>query len=764
MAIRLGWWALCVWLVAGCDRCGSCGSNTQADDARAALALPDVFKGYETHLDLVKHAHLADVYHHGLFVDFGTPARDKYTVGQWRTGWVDDSRSGDATFSRVGETGRVFFPWHAVEDLTLRFRMYGVGTQAMTVFLNNTQVGVVHLNEGAQFHDYDLHVPSTAVKSGENYLLVRFGGSQRVDGKDISAAVQSLRVMSKGAPTTTAYRAPTFGTMVQTVAMDGVQRMSVANRAPTVVSYYLQVPTEGRLGFGVAVEGDSQVPVNIRIQAEGEPSHELFSGNAEARWTDRLLSLDRWEGKVVRLDLVAEGTSKGRVAWSALQLLTPEAKPVERATPKNLVVVLVDTLRADKLKAFDGSSRVKTPVINALAEKGVVFENAQSAENWTKPSVASVLTGLYPVTHGAKTDSAKLPESALVLSEHLRSQGFRTGSFIANGYVSNKFGFDQGWNHYTNYIRESKSTEAENVFREAGEWIEANRDKKFFAYVHTIDPHVPYDPPAEFLSMYDRRTDYDGQVSARKTPDLLSDAKRNPPRVTFTGSDVRRLKGLHDGEISYHDVYLGKFIQKLKALGVWEDTLFVFTSDHGEEFDDHGSWGHGHSVYQELLHVPLMFYGKGVPVRRVPNTVGTVDITSTVTELMGLLPMPGNEGRSLVPFMDGHPTPYPTVAFSDFLDDRRVIRAGRWKLVLRGINGTLFDLASDPGEQNPLDRNRVPIGMRYCRIMQGQFLGADNLTQWLHGTSQQSGASLERENAEMDETTKEQLRAIGYGN
>jgi arylsulfatase A-like enzyme len=474
--------------------------------------------------------------------------------------------------------------------------------------------------------------------------------------------------------------------------------------------------------------------------------------------------MDAYAGKIVRIDVHAGGNGAGRVAWGPLSILTPNAEEAPQRNAKNVVVLTIDTLRADKLRPFNPSSRVHTPILDRIAAQGSVFLNAQSAENWTKPSVASILTGLYPASHGAKTSEARLPRQALLLSEHLQSQGFATGGFIANGYVSDKFGFDQGWDRYTNYIREQKSTEAENVFKEAGDWIEENRGKRFFAYIQTIEPHVPYDPPDQFLRMYDPNT-YSGQISPRQTPDLLVKAKHNPPRVTFTQRDQQRLEALHDGEITYHDSEMGKFIERLRNLGVWGDTLFVVTSDHGEEFNDHGSYGHGHSTYQELLHVPLLFHMPGlVPANKIAETVGTLDIPTTVLAGLGLPDMPASEGIDLFGHMRGAPPAGPTVGFSDFLDDRRVITAGRWKLVLRGINASLFDLQSDPGEQGELDRHDHPIAMRYCRTMLGQFLGATNRQNWLLPEQGAAAPALQRENAEMDETIRGQLEALGYAN
>jgi arylsulfatase A-like enzyme len=427
---------------------------------------------------------------------------------------------------------------------------------------------------------------------------------------------------------------------------------------------------------------------------------------------------------------------------------------------------LVDTLRADRLAAYNPRSRVKTPAFDQFAKEGTLFVNAQSPENWTKPSVASVLTGLYPTTHGAKQSESRLPDAVSMISEVFKQQGVKTATFLANGYVSDKFGFGQGWDFYTNYIRENKSTTAENVFKEAGNWIETHKDERFFVYIQTIDPHVPYDPPANFLAMYDPEP-YTGIISPRKTADQLEQAKRNPPTLTFNDRDRQHLEALQDGEITFHDEHFGHFVERLKKLGVYDQVLFVVTADHGEEFHDHGSYGHGHSVYQELLHVPLMFRRPGVIPggKRIEETVGTVDVTPTVLASAGIAVPDVMEGRNRMPHMLGQLPAVPAVAFSDFLDDRRVIRAGRYKLILSGINATFFDLQADPGEKDELSAQGHTIARRYCRILLGQFLGARNLRDWLSADQPKAATQrFKQEASEIDEKTRKELKALGYAN
>jgi arylsulfatase A-like enzyme len=201
-------------------------------------------------------------------------------------------------------------------------------------------------------------------------------------------------------------------------------------------------------------------------------------------------------------------------------------------------------------------------------------------------------------------------------------------------------------------------------------------------------------------------------------------------------------------------------------MGVLDQTLIVITSDHGEEFHDHGSWGHGHSVYQELLGVPLIFWRPGtVPEnRRVAYPVSTLNISQTILDFANVNGLPHAEGRSLVgEIVRGELPAFPTVNFSDMLDDRRVIRTRNWKMILNGANTKLFDLGSDPGEAHEItDMTRHPVAARYCRILLGQYLGASDRGHWWQAT-QGASETLEADAPEIDAETAAMLRALGYG-
>ncbi|MDH3652988.1 MAG: sulfatase [Myxococcales bacterium] len=737
----------------------------RARPKRSAVPAPTVApapEGTAQHQDLLALLHLADVYDPaGLFIDFGTAARPKYTIGNWNSGWLGESREGDARVSTFGKTARLYLPAARKEAMQLRFRAKPYASGALIAYANGKTAGEARMSQGDGFRDFVIPIPEAQVRSGENSIMLRATKSTQVRGKARSVAIDWLRFEPSSADDPTAPRRVT----VSQVSASGVDRRAIVLAPGTQVDWFIEAPDEGSLvfGSGLAAEGSGMLSLQIRTDRTAGSTERMELGPA---WSDRTVSLSPHAGEAVRLRFRNEGAAD--LALSDVRIVRRAGEPIAMDEPaRNVIVLLIDTLRASKVHAYYPKTRVKTPAIDEFAAQGTLFERSQSPENWTKPSVASVLTSLHPATHRTKEDASKLPKSALMLSEVYKKAGFRTASFIANGYVSNAFGFDQGWDHYTNYIREARNTNASNVFGEAQSWIEKHKDGRFFVYIQTIDPHVPYDPPAKFLQMYDPQP-YSGQVQNRRTHLMLDEAKKNPKKYAFTKRDKERIEALHDGEISYHDEYFGKFLVKLRELGLEENTIVVVTSDHGEEFQEHGSWGHGHSVYQELLGVPLMFRWPGVVPAgtRIGPVVSTMDIGPTVLEATGVSIPDAFEGRSLLGFMRGDWPAGPYVAFSDFLDHRRVIRGGDWKMIVRGnLSQVMFDLGNDYWEKRELDGSQNPIAQRYLRTLHGQFLGAEDRGRWLAASSGSAGKKtpgLTEEKQDMTPELCRQLVALGY--
>jgi len=470
---------------------------------------------------------------------------------------------------------------------------------------------------------------------------------------------------------------------------------------------------------------------------------------------------------VVRLELRVSSFASSRARLALLSpaiFVEPSTAPVAQPAIKarNTIVVMIDTLRADHCAPFNRKTRVRSPAFNALAEQGALFERFSAVEDWTKPSCATMLTGLYPDTHKIQTEGAKLPAKVKMISEEMQERAVATGAFIANGYVSGKFGFERGWDRYTNYIREGKKTDAEHVFEDAIEWIEKVKDKRFYTYIHTIDPHVPYDPPDAFLELYDPEP-YHGPVHPRKTAYHLEDIKKG--KFNPTRRDKDRILALYDGEISYHDKYLGEFLKRLNGLGLMQDTLIMVVSDHGEEFWDHGSVGHGHQIHQELIHVPFLLIWKGT----IPEKVRIADnhdhgcMVPTTFDAMGLRPPDYLEGNSVLPVALGQQQSGPRAGFSSHQGHRQAVWSDQWKLLMRGpVKIYLYDTDADPGCQNDQHRKR-PITLAYMQALLGQFQGSSDKARW---SSRESAGKqkrqVEQEKVEMDDELRKQLENLGY--
>ena len=381
--------------------------------------------------------------------------------------------------------------------------------------------------------------------------------------------------------------------------------------------------------------------------------------------------------------------------------------------PLNLVLIGVDTLRPDHLGCY-GYDRATSPNTDRLAGEGVLFENVVSQAPWTLPSFATVFTSLYPDQHGAFEVRKSLGTTFPTLGELLREEGYVTGAVINAPYLKPKFKVDRGFDTYmppTGRI-------APGTTIEALRWIDKNRDRPFFMFVHYFDPHLPYSPPAPYDTLFD--PDYTGPLD-RWSFDLsqFPDVKTTDFEAmrTLGPADWDHIRALYDGEIAFTDEAVGRLLEGLKERGLAKNTLIVFLSDHGEEFFEHEGFEHGHTLYDELLRVPLIF---SLPGRlpegvRVSRQVRLVDIAPTIMDLLGLRPDPDFEGVSLKSLLTGEGSVTansgtllpPEIAYAEatiYGRYQKSITAYPWKLIYDMVSGErrCFNLAEDPGEYNDI--------------------------------------------------------------
>ena len=445
---------------------------------------------------------------------------------------------------------------------------------------------------------------------------------------------------------------------------------------------------------------------------------------------------------------------KGR-AVAAIGLLALCACAAE--PPRNVVLVVVDTVRADHLGLY-GHERPTSPRLDEWSARGVVFEQALATSPWTVPSFASIYTGHLPSRHGAArvaqdpgapgVSIGRLDDGVRTLAEVLFERGFDTAAIVNNPFLHARGGLARGFSSYDHQPGNNwKMRRADAVVDRTLAWIDRPRDTPFLLVAHLFDPHLDYDPPEPFRGRF-----ADGYSGGIRYP--VSDLRRiRASRVAHRPEDRRFIAGAYDEELLYIDAQIGRLLDGLEERGLLDDTLVILVSDHGEELFDHGSFEHGHSVYQELLRVPLVIWAPEARARRIAAPVSIADVFPTVLAAIGAAPEPGLHGRSLWNAVLGGEAPTERVFVAE-----NTLRGGeqkalvRWphKLVLDVTTdrARLFDLVRDPGETRDLASEHPDV--------------RDQMLVILRATLDDAQRGRTAEPVEFPPETIERLRELGY--
>ena len=366
----------------------------------------------------------------------------------------------------------------------------------------------------------------------------------------------------------------------------------------------------------------------------------------------------------------------------------------ERAVSRpNILIYLVDTLRADRLGCY-GYSRPTSPNIDAFAAEATLFENAIGQSSWTRASMASLFTGVWPPTHGATGWKHPLPEEFDTLVESLDASGYQTAAFVGNPQLTMRYGFGQGFDKFAREIKRPSADYNDMV----AEWLDGlTDDEPWFIYVHTMDPHAPYRPSEPYLSEF---APNDDQMPSWK------------PRWKWPSEVLPFFSDRYDGEIAQNDSSFGALLGILQERGLYEDALVVFTSDHGEEFKEHGKWRYGENLHAETLNVPLIVrLPRQFSGRRVLPAVQHIDLMPTILDYVGLEIPDRVQGRSLVGRSELAGEIYSHLFLSGFPLYHSVV-VDKWKLIRRvDEDGSqtvqLFDWQKNPGETLDLSAQQL---------------------------------------------------------
>jgi arylsulfatase A-like enzyme len=478
--------------------------------------------------------------------------------------------------------------------------------------------------------------------------------------------------------------------------------------------------------------------------------------------------------------------------WFVLHMLTPRQfsktrPPGTTAVDRpNILLLTIDALRPDHLSCY-GYRGIQTPAIDSLAREGVRFERAVVQAPWTIPSFSSIFSSLYPSVHFAgkinfndKRTTAPLRPGIPWLPSILQRAGYYTQAIINNGLLSDEYNFVRGFDDYYNlfdqyYELELVGKERSFLWRflqfwkpsapsgnhsflltqKSLKWL-SRPPQPFFLWIHYFDPHLPY----ERRKSYNLNPAYQGKLRSEEIVRHLEPKDIKVGIYKLTQADKEYLKSVYDEEILLVDEEIGKLLEKLGQTGLLDNTFIILTSDHGEEFWEHQHYEHGHSLYRELTHTPLILrYPKALPQNMViPYQVRAIDIAPTILELVGQEGV-RLQGRSLFPLIRGEETGH-RPAFSEFLlfsEEAKALDTGEYKFIFAPSSrrAELYDLRQDPLEQHNIIARDPQLGQQFLKRL---IKWGKECRKWAKSYTPSSGEQA----AAPDAASRQRLKALGY--
>lgn len=727
-------------------------------------------------LDLVAQLDESEVFTETGRLDIGTPQARSFLTLDWS--WNEKDGAG-TTFVWGGPgSSEVAFFVAAPRPLTVKFRSLpyresdGLVT-AMSVSVNDTALGPMDLQP--DWNEYELELPADGLLGGINRLKFEYVWSTEEQlpeegrpGRRVAVAWDWIEFTGIDAGLPAA------------VSGEGLLRLTPGSR----VDFYFEAPADAELVTeSILQTGEGGGTLEISTLQDGTSPQRIlgFDGLYQGRPLDgrrrrhRSLPLkevpNRWplasSGGLVRLRLESSGVfelSKPMVVSRTTPVDTNEPSTTSRLSssmrsePPLILLYVIDTLRADYLDNSQ-TTHERSPGLAALMQDGVVFEETLAQSSWTKPTVASILTGQPPWTHGAQNANDVLAADLDSLPVHMQRNGYRTAAFSANGYVSTVFGFDRGFDHFA--LTSEFDAPSSQVHAEALRWLDDQAEQEVFLFVQTIDPHSPYAPVEPFRSQY--AAEIADDVGSIEFMRELARERRQPELAEI--EDVRRL---YSAEIAFFDQQFSELMAALESRNLYDPALIVVVSDHGEEFYEHSSWTHGRTLHREVLQVPMVVkfpHGWGAGFR-VAHPVQQIDLLPTLMDFLDFDRASILPGQSLLcaieEAMAGIPlaceTSRPRPLFSTLHYHQNhwvgVVYDG-WKLILpatQRLSGQaeLYDRRIDRAELDNVAEH-FPVRVGY-------------LASLIRLEMRSRSIPVAPEQVELDPETEARLRALGYLN
>ncbi len=438
-------------------------------------------------------------------------------------------------------------------------------------------------------------------------------------------------------------------------------------------------------------------------------------------------------GKVVRLALTARGCPRATITNPRIVL--PGAAPALLAKappPRYIILWVMDALRADKIPIFTPGARALTPNFDELAKTSAVFRQYYVQGNESQVSHSSMWTSLYPAVHGVRDAGIggtwKLSAKLDVIAARLSEAGLYTEAVTGNGFVNEDSGYARGFREYRNMMRETGVPNGiiygQQIVDAALKRLDAHRKDPTYLFLGTIDTHGPWIARKPWINIYSPGK-YTGPFQEYGTSKELGITSQSmgcaiiPPPV-----DIERLRAIYDSAVSYHDQMVGRMVAQLKAWGIWDQTMLILTADHGDELFEDNRCGHGGSLRDTLIRVPLLIHD---PARFPGGTIvdegaESVDLMPSMLQALGAPPVPAAQGEALEPIAEGIGRGWARPSYASMYEYAHAMRIGRWKTRVANTGiPTVEDMVGDAGEKHDLAAER-PVERRMLTDNLGMFL------------------------------------------
>ena len=637
----------------------------------------------------------------------------------------------------------------------------------MSPFLNEEPLENINLRAGMHF--YKLTLPAALLRVGKNRLRFEYSSTELGSENQIQPAimVRALSIYSRFKGRESFFDLQKKGSLIQ------------YSGSAFTSAHAFNRPVQLQLKY--SYQGDVQASIIYESENGTKENHPLPKDQSEIE-----LAIPVINHVPFKLDFIASGTDpRGAVVWKQIILQPVQkdtAEPAADATSPSLlatsaydktarpdiIVYIIDALRSDHLGCY-GYSLPTSPYIDAFAEENTLFTHAYANSSWTRPSGATILTGLLPKHHKTMLVEHKLPPDVITLPEILKNHGYYTVAFNTNGNVGKGFGFDQGFDEFHIYADDIKTETVHvrsdvvnrDIFTFLQEYRKRSDRKPLFLWIWSTDPHDPYTPHESVSQTLGIEQFETLDKSYWRLAPFCE--KREESDFTWPSlSAMEYLRTLYDQEILFNDLTFGQLLDQLKQNGIYDNSLILFTADHGEEFLDHNWFGHGKTLYNEQLRIPLIIKSDAINKGRFNDNVQLADIVPTMLDILGIDTPYALDGASLIgkTALKGRPIFAEEAHSGNYL---RSLIIGKDKFIFNLASTKylhipwrvvypqeLYELEQDPGERkNLFDKMEI-----LSAFMKHELADAYS--------RQPSGLDVEAETTELTEKQKEHLRGLGY--